>query len=678
MLVERSCVDRDNKDSKYPPPLYVSAFHPSSQHDITLSIFTYNPAKPILFALLIGIDDFQNKSIPPLRGAVADAKDMAMFLAERYDLRARTLHNQEATREAIIAAFHDLKSDFRISPFDPILIYYAGHGNHFPEPDGWKWYAEGGSIQTIIPYDTITMDCNEIHNVISDRALDDLLESLAESKGSNITVILDCCHSNSGTRAIESQFVSRCARLCGTLPPDQDSDILKSTSAIHIAQLSVDSTYPEFGSHILLAACGHEENAYEIRGRGCFTKALTDTLKDMAFGSVTCTELLNLLQDIPPDQNPHFQGKFPERFLFSDKKLDEFTFPVIKRENNELVLLAGTVQAVAAHFVFEVSTIDGEILGRFKPTGIAQEKVILHPESGSIDTSNTIIPEFPKRARARLVEATLPDEDRFKVHFSRSFTDQFVKSVEAATMRRIKMIDTDTAADILVFIEGGEVAFTIYLRPLKHKERLRRTTREDVTSISDVLLKAANFCWHLCREGQEESDVLTEFYHVEERREQSDSGFRPIRRPVEPIKNLIIDGTIDITVDPVQNNYGMKLKNNTDLDFYPYIYYADVRSLKFDDLYDISSTGLQKVDAPLPRRSEFVIGYGTTTRKKLSFQNSSPLPMQYGFIKIFLTTSPLSTSPIAMSPFATSTLRGQVIQNGYWYTCLIKTAEKYP
>lgn len=51
--------------------------------------------------------------------------------------------------------------------------------------------------------------------------------------------------------------------------------------------------YHGLRSHILLAACGEKELAYEHKGRGQFTTALLSTLKNNAVSSLSYTDLLN-------------------------------------------------------------------------------------------------------------------------------------------------------------------------------------------------------------------------------------------------------------------------------------------------------------------------------------------------------------------------------------------------
>lgn len=140
------------------------------------------------FALIIGIDDYSN--CLKLRGAVADAKAMKDFLEEVLRVpeeHIHTLFDAEATREAIIKAFRDLRDDKRIRNGDPILIYYAGHGGELPAPRAWDI---SGKIQCLLPYDYkhTNSDHNEPTNIypIPDRTIGSLIEDIAKKKGNNI------------------------------------------------------------------------------------------------------------------------------------------------------------------------------------------------------------------------------------------------------------------------------------------------------------------------------------------------------------------------------------------------------------------------------------------------------------------------------------------------------------
>jgi hypothetical protein len=52
-------------------------------------------------------------------------------------------------------------------------------------------------------------------------------------------------------------------------------------------------------SHVLLAACGAHELAYENNNEGAFTSALLQLLKVTGVGSITYAEIIDRLEDLP-------------------------------------------------------------------------------------------------------------------------------------------------------------------------------------------------------------------------------------------------------------------------------------------------------------------------------------------------------------------------------------------
>lgn len=83
-----------------------------------------------IYALLIGIDEYENAGIPRLNGCVNDVRAMAAYLRKYHsdkDLRILTLTNQEATYENVVQNFRE---HFRLAgPEDVVFIYFAGHAD---------------------------------------------------------------------------------------------------------------------------------------------------------------------------------------------------------------------------------------------------------------------------------------------------------------------------------------------------------------------------------------------------------------------------------------------------------------------------------------------------------------------------------------------------------------------
>ncbi|KAH7323314.1 peptidase C14, caspase domain-containing protein, partial [Rhizoctonia solani] len=151
-----------------------------------------------LRALLIGINAY--KHFTQLSGAVNDAESIYNFL--RCDLsvpdsRITKLNNEQATRSSIINALEALSKDASINRFDPILIFYAGHGCEVDSP--LANYRE--KAQCLVPWDLGDEGADgQRISPIPDYTIAALLNELATEKGNNITVIFDSCHSASSTR----------------------------------------------------------------------------------------------------------------------------------------------------------------------------------------------------------------------------------------------------------------------------------------------------------------------------------------------------------------------------------------------------------------------------------------------------------------------------------------------
>jgi len=102
-------------------------------------------------ALVIGINDYQDKKIPALKTAVNDAREFAGLLKTRYSFQVTLLLDRQATKQAIMDKMRDLAVN--TSPDESVLIYYAGHGDvDRVLNDGW-WVpadATGGNPVTYL------------------------------------------------------------------------------------------------------------------------------------------------------------------------------------------------------------------------------------------------------------------------------------------------------------------------------------------------------------------------------------------------------------------------------------------------------------------------------------------------------------------------------------------------
>jgi hypothetical protein len=233
---------------------------------------------------------------------VRDAESFRDYLIDHLSVpedQVTTLLNHQATRSEIISAFGALCNDTRIVKQDPIVIFYAGHGSKMEKPEGWV--SGGTHIQALVPQDVKAKDASgQVIYPIPDRTIATLLNNLSREKGDNIvskdstmliiladyashpqTVIFDCCHSSSSTRIKSHGRSERYVHpsMLPLLTADIDADILPKYGDTRNLAVAKGFAHQELRSHVLLAACGSEELAYETEGVGDFTAALLKTLK---------------------------------------------------------------------------------------------------------------------------------------------------------------------------------------------------------------------------------------------------------------------------------------------------------------------------------------------------------------------------------------------------------------
>jgi secreted trypsin-like serine protease len=166
-------------------------------------------------ALLVGIDQYQNPNFN-LKGSVNDVRNMRQLLIETLRFRPEqvmTLTDAQATRANILKAFDDwLIRDS--APGARVFFFMSSHGAQVPDLNGDE---EDGLDETLVPYDTRLETQNGkkvLLNQIIDDEIDELLKRIADRK---VTVVVDACHSGTGTRGLDGIAPGTAKCLCAVL-----------------------------------------------------------------------------------------------------------------------------------------------------------------------------------------------------------------------------------------------------------------------------------------------------------------------------------------------------------------------------------------------------------------------------------------------------------------------------
>jgi hypothetical protein len=114
------------------------------------------------------------------------------------------------------------------------------------------------------------------------------------------TVIFDCCHSGSGSRANPDR-TPRVAEALYDIPADLDQNIWGRSGHDRGTKYEPGFLHKGLRSHVFLAACSAKEKAFEdsINKQGAFTHALLSLLEVVSADQLTYAELLGRIDAIP-------------------------------------------------------------------------------------------------------------------------------------------------------------------------------------------------------------------------------------------------------------------------------------------------------------------------------------------------------------------------------------------
>ena len=307
----------------------------------------------MVYALVVGIDEYPDPQ-HRLAGCVNDAQAVASFLQSQVPaqhLSLKTMLNAEVSRQALIDAFRQHLGQAGLS--DTAFFFYAGHGSQERAPEMF-WTIEPDRLdETLVCHDSRTPGGWDL----ADKEIALLLGELG-AKQPHIAVVLDCCHSGSGTRAAHWSDVVR------RFPTDSRDRPLDAflPGVIEAARRTVsgDSGWdtPDTGRHVLLAACRDDQEAKEYSAgtqrRGAFTWFLLEALQTGGSG-VTYREAYKraraLLEVNVAAQTPQIEASddadLDRPFLGGKVRSQQGIYTVRRRADGAWTIDAGRVHGFA-------------------------------------------------------------------------------------------------------------------------------------------------------------------------------------------------------------------------------------------------------------------------------------------------------------------------------------------
>jgi len=268
-------------------------------------------------AFLVGINRYQIAGAD-LRGCVNDVKDLSAALVEFHGFKKSDITvvtDLAATKKAMQAGIKALLRDSKKG--DVALVHYSGHGSHVPDDNGDE---SDGRDEILCPAD---LDWD-------DPLRDDWLRTTLDGvkAGVNLTVIMDCCHSGTNTRAIlppDAPIKERYLPSPSSLkavesgrsePRKVSSELRASPRAARKARDIVKAELPE----VLITGCRDTQTSADAFINGKFNGALTFALVEAirkSRGRLTYRQLhdraAGVLKTRKFEQVPQLEGR-SERF----------------------------------------------------------------------------------------------------------------------------------------------------------------------------------------------------------------------------------------------------------------------------------------------------------------------------------------------------------------------------
>lgn len=157
------------------------------------------------WAVVIGIDEYAKW--PKLQYAARDAQSIRETLTGKFGFapeRVLTLSNAEATRNNILALFHDRLAHAQLKRDDRVFVFFAGHG-------ATRKLSSGRNLGYIIPVDS------DPQQLAADAIPMTELQNIAESlNAKHVLFVMDACYSGLGlTRGSSTSFLRDNARRIG-------------------------------------------------------------------------------------------------------------------------------------------------------------------------------------------------------------------------------------------------------------------------------------------------------------------------------------------------------------------------------------------------------------------------------------------------------------------------------
>lgn len=600
------------------------------------------------FALIIGIDHYKSGNIWNLHSCVDDARRIRSWLVNDLNVpddQICMLLDGQATQHNIENRFMSHLTNNRcIEKGDAIIIYFAGHGSTIPTPKGWfppNTLKRSGFAEVLCTYDYETKATRGRVAGISDRSLGSMVYELSQAKGDNITLILDTCFSP--RRDIAGRGLTRWTPTIKVAPDDLDRCLWHGARRrLYGPPYSILAPQK---SHICLAACGNGSQAIEGKNGGRLTHKLLELVSTLSLHRISYSHLLDRLQQgMPNTQQPVCHGINRDRILFNGVPFTtnaHFLQVTLNDRDERLRVEAGLI-----HGLVEGSELSLHFHNHRCSNNPAFSTIVveeLHPTWCFARTVNLRV-SLPKTCWARVIRWN--NRRPFRVNLKATLTS-FIRmwkfkrtfNAESAPTSRsgLSILRVRKAAQADISLTLGRHSVTVERHDDIIATNHRHVIKIEKRTGDEVLADAARFHLHLHRFNPLapfKDLVSMELYRLHPEYWTKMGG------------NLLQNGK---AVIPYEQGaiFSIFLYNKSNVDLWPYLAYMDPNYYGITMLYQSDTAASPP---PLPKKSHLEIGSGKPGSEAMSFTLPDHEHLDSGFLKLFLSPTPIAMGMIEQGP----------------------------
>lgn len=270
-----------------------------------------------------------------------------------------TLINEKATKAGVLKALDDLEK--KANPSDIVMVHYSGHGQQLPDNNADE---EDRMDECLVLYGAINPNKYsnpQFNGYLRDDEFGEALEKIRLKVGEagHLMVIMDSCHSGSGTRDLGDEVVR------GDMPYSSRDQIptVPENNEVGFGVAHSEKKYSEKGGKmIFISAAYANQRATQIKDEGglkygaltyAFSKSILTKSKNKTYQSLFAS-ILVIIKSRNLEQTPTMEGEVDFEIFSGNYLKQEPYFEINRIANDSILIIKG-----------------GNLLGIYKDTEFA-------------------------------------------------------------------------------------------------------------------------------------------------------------------------------------------------------------------------------------------------------------------------------------------------------------------